>query len=485
MKRFLGPFSLLLCLHFLLGEAELLIQDEDLTFKTHDLDRQLRPFRLSSFVLPLTFVSNQSSPCSFVVPSPEEYSQKRMTLVLWEQAKEAGCLTYADFLREVDEALSPLAILITSSNPDFDTISTWTTPFIEPIGEKVITQAKKVQISSQTGILLSNFTGLVVLLPVGNARLIFFESTGWKALNWTLFSLWTVIFCYAIVQLIYFFVMNQKWGYNTRLVVFSAGAYTCFMRMLECAVDPWESTLKLGVLGHSFVWWTTFLGGYFALLSILLAWVMVVRADTIISGKSAKVITYVLHSMTVFATISLLLIAFAMPYLSLSPTLAILITVTYVLLIPFSFIMGGIFLYFGVSLLTSLKRIDFHGNKSKENLVRKTTWLLISCILGFLMAIAVLIGINVVGFTNQALSNLPGFIVVVRIVFDLLLMEMLATMFLTLTFKGFAAKLVSVATNVISTEGGAKREGLTSEAPTEGRRSEIEHGSSLQMNAME
>ena len=241
--------------------------------------------------------------------------------------------------------------------------------------------------------------------------------------------------------------------------------------MLETTIDPWSSTNLLTPIGHGFVWWTTFLGTLFALVAILQAWMTATSRET--SGfteVTRRRIRWSLFLLAVYVALTILFIAFTISLVN--PVIDLIILILFALLLPCLILLWVAFIYFGVTLLVSLKKFDFAGNRAKEELVRKTTYLMFFNLFGSFLLLSLMVLVEIYPLLYPYSFETFAFILVVKIGFDFLLLFMNASIFATLSFKNFG-NLLHAATSKSSSENRSEHK-LERKRDISGKDSEID-----------
>jgi len=203
------------------------------------------------------------------------------------------------------------------------------------------------------------------------------------------------------------------------------------VRIIVLSVDPYGSTGKLGTLGYNVVFWFAWLSAVWAVTFIMGAWISV--ADANING-------------------------IASPYTGVSSPLMTIVVIVFIILAPVLVVYCTVFIYFGVLLLISLRKILFDGNDLKVRMVKNTTALMLSIVTAALCLVVELLVVSVVASTNHTIAEEPPYILGTNICYDLILLDILSTIFFVMTFRGFGSASRSV-TSKKDSEGDKRKEG--------------------------
>ena len=231
------------------------------------------------------------------------------------------------------------------------------------------------------------------------------------------------------------------------------------VRIIVLSVDPYGSTGKLGTLGYNVVFWFAWLSAVWAVTFIMGAWISVADANINgISPTSSKRMARVLYVMAPIMSAGLIFIAFASPYTGVSSPLMTIVVIVFIILAPVLVVYCTVFIYFGVLLLISLRKILFDGNDLKVRMVKNTTALMLSIVTAALCLVVELLVVSVVASTNHTIAEEPPYILGTNICYDLILLDILSTIFFVMTFRGFGSASRSV-TSKKDSEGDKRKEG--------------------------
>jgi len=230
----------------------------------------------------------------------------------------------------------------------------------------------------------------------------------------------------------------------------------------------------LSPLAWGFLWWTSFLGGYYAIAAILFAWFLILFSsnspspkkkkkkilnffffDFVIhdllsyetrinvarldgkglSKKTLKIFKILLYIVSCLVTITLL---FSFPKDAINrEAYEITFLALYMLLIPCLIVMIGLFVFSGVKVLILIHQTSGIGSAgaeaAKQKVARNLTILMVVCLLGFISILGMVSYLSIV-FSEAIFFPVTSFFAIL-VVFDLVLFLMLIAIFATLTFR--------------------------------------------------